>query len=90
MWGPGTRVLPQAMQMEHMAARKLFVASSHSHFLAADDADAITARQILGCGLSKALIHVGSDTAVPQEVCHSIAEVSEGPVQVSDLTQQAG
>ena len=37
------------------------------------------------CGIAEALVHVGGDAPVPQEVDHPVAEVAEGPVQIPQL-----
>ena len=71
--------------MEDVAAVQLLVAAGGDHLLAADDADAVAARQVLLGGVAEALVHVGGDAAVAQEVDHPVAEVAEGPVQVPQL-----
>ncbi len=71
--------------MEDMAAVQLLVAANGDHLLSADYADAIAAFQVLLGGISEALVHVGGDSAVAQEVNHPVAEVAEGPIQVPQL-----
>jgi len=45
--GPRRARAPQAVQVEYVAAGQLLVAPGRRHLLAADDADAVAARQVL-------------------------------------------
>ena len=53
------------MQMEDMAAGELLVASRGLHLFAADDAHVVTALEVRRQSIREALLHVGSDLAVP-------------------------
>ncbi len=75
--------------MEDVVAGQLLVARAGGEVLAADDADAVAARQVLGCGVAEALVHVGRHAAVPQEIGHTVPEVAERPVQVAHLRARA-
>ena len=74
--------------MEDVAAVQLLVAAGGDHLLPADDADAVAALQVLLGGVPEALIHIGGDPAVAQEVDHPVAEVAEGPIQVPQLDRK--
>ncbi len=75
---------PEAVEMEDMPTGQFLVAAAGRHVLAADDADAVRVQIRLAC-VAEALIHIGCDSAIPQEICHAVAKVSEGPVEVSHL-----
>ena len=76
--------VPQAVHVEHMIAGQLLVAAGGSHVLTTDDADTVSL-QVCLCCIPETLIHVGTDAAVSQEVDHPVAEIAEGPIQVSHL-----
>ena len=77
--------VPEAVNVEDVAAVELLVAGAGLHVLAADDADVVAAGQVLRARVGEALVHVGRHPPVAQEVGHPVAEVAERPVQVPHL-----
>lgn len=77
-------VLPQAVEVEHMTTVQLLVEPSCLHLLPAYDTNAITASQVFWCGIWEA-IHTRRYLTEPQEVGNTVAEVTEGQIQVPDL-----
>ena len=67
---------PQAVQMEHVAAGQLLVARGWRHVLAADDAHAVAARQVLrACVLNR---HMSQCSALMHHIHASAANWLSG------------
>ena len=73
------------MEVEDVAARKLLACCD---MLAADDAHAIGAIELLLGGIWEAVVHVVGDAALAHEISDAGAEGANGQIQVAQDVQR--